>query len=144
MSAPDTQSRIRHPGQFKPGQSGNPSGRPATASNALRKRAAEVAPEIIELLLEAARGGDVAASRALLDKVLPNIKPTAAPVSVELAPESGLAGTAWSLVSAAAAGAIPPDVAAQLVQAVGTLARVVEVADLEDRLKALEAAHGQS
>jgi len=38
---------------------------------------------------------------------------------------------------------LPPDVAAQLVSAVGTLARVVEIDELKERLVALEAAVGR-
>ena len=66
------------------------------------------------------------------------MKPTAAPVSVELPEGAGLAGTARAFVDAAANGTLPPDVASQLVQAVGHLARVTEIDELERRIAALE------
>jgi hypothetical protein len=62
-------------GGWKPGQSGNPSGRPPGSSESGRLRAAisEHLPEIIDQLVEKARGGDIQAARLLLERVLPPV-----------------------------------------------------------------------
>jgi hypothetical protein len=61
-------------------------------------------------------------------------------VAVDAGGANSLTGQARALVAAALAGEVAPDVAAQLVQALGTTARVEEVEDLRARLEALERA----
>ena len=51
-----------------------------------------------------------------------------------------LSDIANAFIKAAADGKLSPDVAAQMVSAVGALARVVEIDELKERLIALEAA----
>jgi len=127
-------------GTFAPGTSGNPKGRPPESGSArqIRARLAEDGEDVLAAVLAAAKGGDMTAARIVLDRLCPPMKPTAAPVSVELPEGAGLAGTARAFVDAAANGTLPPDVASQLVQAVGHLARVTEIDELERRIAALE------
>lgn len=127
-------------GTFAPGHSGNPKGRPPDSGSArqIRARLAEDAEEVLATVLAAAKRGDMTAARIVLDRLCPPMKPTAAPVSVQLPEGAGLAGTARAFVEAAADGALPPDVAGQLVQAVAHLARVTEIDEIERRLAALE------
>lgn len=127
-------------GQFAPGRSGNPAGRPKSASVELRRQLAEHGPALVSKAVELALAGDPQALRICLDRIAPPLKSTAAPVTVELPTDAGLAGTARAFVDAAAQGRLAPDIAATLVQAVSGLARVVEIDEIEKRLAALEEA----
>lgn len=65
-------------GQFLPGQSGNPAGRPKNKVSAvtLRNRITRHLPEILDVLIQEARAGDVAAAKVLLDHACPPSSPT--------------------------------------------------------------------
>lgn len=126
-------------GRFAPGQSGNPKGRASSESRGLRAKLATDGEAVLSVVLEAAKGGDLAACKLVLDRLLPALKPTAAPVRVDLPDQAGLAGTAKAFVDAAASGSMPADVAAQMVTAVAALARITEIDVLIRRLDALEA-----
>lgn len=127
--------------QFKKGQSGNPNGRPQGSGIAgeLRKAITDNAGEIVMALITAAKRGDIQAAKVLLDRVCPTLKPEAQTITL---PAMGEAETllerATAAIMAAAEGELAPDIASQLVQAVGVLSRVAEVQDLEKRLEALE------
>lgn len=126
--------------KFKPGQSGNPKGRPKGSGLAgtLRRAIAEDAAEIIKTLIEQAKSGDVQAARVLLDRIVPALKAEAAAVEVPGLAAGGLRERAQAVLDAAASGELAPDTAAGLVAAVGTLARVAEIDELEARISALE------
>ena len=125
-------------GQFAKGVSGNPAGRPKSASVELRRQLAEHGPALVSKAVELALDGDAQALRICLDRIAPALKPTAAPVTVDLPDDAGLAGTARAFVEAAAQGRLAPDVAGGLVQSVAALARIVEIDELERRVAALE------
>ncbi|WP_342620845.1 DUF5681 domain-containing protein [Rhodoferax sp. GW822-FHT02A01] len=125
---------------FKPGQSGNPAGRkPGTgALQKLRADLQDFMPEMIEQLKEMARGGDIQAMRLLLERGYAPIKATEQPVELEL-PEGGtLTAKAEAVLSAAAAGKLAPTQAAQLITALGTVAKIAEFDELEARIAKLE------
>ena len=127
-------------GRFSPGTSGNPQGRPKSETAALRESLADGAADVVKAILDAAKAGDMQAAKMILDRLLPPVKASAAPVAVNL-PASFTpldAGTAF--LAAAASGELAPDIASSLVSAAGTLARVQEIQDLADRLEALEKA----
>lgn len=129
----------KRPGRWKPGESGNPAGRkPGTGRiTALRESIAEHLPEVVAVVLEQARAGDVAACRLLLERVLPAVKPVEVAVPIEL-PDEGLSEQGRAVLAAVGAGEIAPGQGAALIGAVAALARVVEVDELEKRISALE------
>ena len=71
---------------FKKGRSGNPAGRPRGTQNPstkLRKQIADALPEIINTLVESAKGGDVGSASLLLSRALPPLRPESLPQPVE-------------------------------------------------------------
>jgi hypothetical protein len=129
---------------FKPGKSGNPAGKPPGARNRATVLAQALfdgeAETLTRKIIELAKDGDMQALKVCVDRLCPPMKAQAAPVQVEIPETDNISDIANAFIRAAAEGRLPPDVAAQLVSAVGTLARVVEVDELKIRLAALEAA----
>ena len=134
-------ARTKPPRAWKPGQSGNPAGRkPGTGEVAkLRAAIAEHVPAIIERLTEAARSGDVAAARLLLERVIAPLKSHEAPVSISL-PDGTLAEQGRAIVASVATAALSPGQGAALLTSLGSLAKLIETDELERRIEALEAA----
>ncbi|MFT4194999.1 DUF5681 domain-containing protein [Ottowia sp.] len=131
--------------RWKPGQSGNPAGR-APGQSLITKLRAELAqhvPDIVDQLVVAAKGGDVQAARLLLERVLPPVRPVEQPQVMDL-PEGDLTAKGHAVLGAAAKGDLAPSQAAALIGAIGALARVAEIDELERRVKALEENHGKS
>ena len=128
-------------GRWMVGASGNPLGRPSGTGHVARLRAelAEELPGILESLIRQAKGGDVAAIRVILDRVIPPLKAVEAPLSLEL-PEGGYATQGRAIVASAASGEVSAQEAAQLVAAIANLARVEALDELVRRVEALEQA----
>lgn len=78
------------------------------------------------------------ACRLILERIVPALKPITEPVAFEL-DDTDLPSTARSIMRAIASGALPGDQGKVLLDAVLGMARVTEVAELDQRLKALEA-----
>ena len=126
--------------RWKPGQTGNPKGRPPGQSEITRLRAslAGDVPEILAGLVLAAKGGDVQAARLILERILPPIKPIEQAVALQL-PEGGtLTAQGRAVLPAVADGELAPSQGAALLGAIGTLARVTEIDELTARITALE------
>ena len=126
--------------QWKPGQTGNPKGRPPGQSEITRLRAALAGdvPDILAGLVLAAKGGDVQAARLILERVLPPVKAVEQAVELQL-PEGGtLTAQGRAVLSAVAGGNLAPSQGAALLGAIGTLARITEIDELTARIAALE------
>ena len=127
--------------QFIKGQSGNPQGRPKGSGLSAQLRAAieQDAPSIIKAMIEQAKAGDMQAAKALLDRVLPALKPESQAIHLpELVAAGTMAEKARAAIDAAGAGAVSPSAASDLVAAIAGLARVVETTELQQRLDELE------
>lgn len=126
-------------GRWRPGQSGNPAGRrPGTGSvQQLRQGIEESLPQIIQSLTDKAIAGDVGAARLLLERAIPPLKPIEAPQTLQIDGD-GLSGQARSIVALAASGEVSMTQAVQFITALGTLAKLIEVDDLERRIQSLE------
>ena len=127
---------------WKPGQSGNPRGRPPGAGEVAKLRAAIAGkvPAILESLTAAALAGDVQAARLLLERTLPALKPAEQAQALHL-PDGTLTTQGRAVLAAVAAGELAPGQGAALLGAIGTLARVAEVDELARRIEALEGKH---
>ncbi|WP_342616577.1 DUF5681 domain-containing protein [Rhodoferax sp. GW822-FHT02A01] len=125
--------------KFKPGQSGNPRGRKPgkLKSTILREQIAEHIPQIITVMTERALGGDVAASRLLLERCAPALK-AIDPIEPFEIPDGNLVERAEAIVKATAAGLIIPQQASQLLMGLNTVAGLTQSEEIEKRLAALE------
>jgi hypothetical protein len=125
--------------RWKPGQSGNPRGRPKGTGKIgkLRESIAEALPDILGALVEKARTGDTAAAKLLLERTLPPVKPIELPEALALQGES-LTDQGRAVLRLLAAGEIGPMQAAALLGAIAQLARVAELDELTRRIEALE------
>ena len=127
--------------QFIKGQSGNPQGRPKGSGLSAQLRAAieQDAPSIIKAMIEQAKAGDMQAAKALLDRVLPALKPESQAIHLpELVAAGTMAEIARAAIDAAGAGAVSPSAASDLVSAIAGLAKIIETTELQKRLEALE------
>jgi hypothetical protein len=124
--------------KFKPGQSGNPKGRPKnkTPATLFRKAIADDMPEIITTLVGLAKGGDVAAAKVLIDRICPALKPQAMPVNLPV--NGSLAEQGGEIIKATMAGQIPPDIGSQLITALAAQSKIIEIDELTRRIEALE------
>lgn len=125
---------------FKQGVSGNPRGRPKdrTPATVVRKAIADNAPHIVQTLIDLALQGDVQAARCLLDKICPSLKATAPTVTLPDSSGLPLAQQGDTIIQAAMTGDIAPDIAAQLLSALGSQAKLIETTVIEERLANLE------
>lgn len=129
----------KQPQKWKPGQTGNPKGRPPgkSAITKLRDGLANDIPDILSALVSAAKAGDVQAARLILERVLPAVKPVEQAIELDLTGNS-LTAKASAVLSAVSAGNLAPGQGSQLIAAIGTLARVAEIDELTARITALE------
>lgn len=136
MSKPNNSSKAatgrRKNGTFAKGQTGNPGGRPGNLAN-LRAKLTAGSDEIATVVLAAAKSGDMQACRLILERIVPALKPITEPVPFDL-DDTDLPSTARSIMRAIASGALPGDQGKVLLDAVLGMARVVEVAELEQQL----------
>jgi hypothetical protein len=94
----------------------------------------------VKSILNAAKTGDMQAAKIVLDRLLPPLKATAQAVHLALPETASPLDIARAILAATASGMLAPDIAAQLVAAVGTFCRIEEIEELRDRIAALEKA----
>src|SRR5436190_22686204 len=138
---------IRGPEQadtrFKPGQSGNPSGRPKGARHrttvAIEALLEGEGEALTRKAIELAKAGDMQALRLCMDRLVPPRRDS--PVAFGL-PEMKTVGDALlamgALVKAVADGDLTPREAAELSKLVGKYAETVRVCEIEQRLAEVE------
>lgn len=128
---------------FSKGQSGNPEGRPPGIKDR-RARSRELFDAhragLIEKAVELALAGDTQALRMCLDRIVPPMK--APVVDVDLQGET-LAERARSILDLLATGDHSVQEVLQMMQALATMAKVIDVDEFDRRLIALETAHAQ-
>jgi hypothetical protein len=127
--------------KFEKGQSGNPAGRKRGTSHAdkLRRAIENDLPDIIDAMVSAAKSGDTSASKLLLDRVIPNLKPVQQNVSVNAMEGKTLSDQGASIIAAMGSGNLTPEHAQAMLSALGILGKIREMDVIERRLAALEA-----
>lgn len=130
--------------KFTKGKSGNPRGRPKADSALLRKALAARGADVAGVVLAAALNGDLTTCKMVLERLIPPLKSTASPVVLAIPDDAGLTDSGEAILAAAVCGKLPPDIASQLITAIGTLARISEIDELDKRIKLLEESnHGK-
>ncbi len=134
-----TAIKKRAPGRWKKGESGNPKGRTPGTGEVPKIRAAIAArvPEILDKLMALALEGDTGAARLLLERAIPPLKAMEPTQPITL-PDGTLTDQGRAVLAAVAVGELAPTQAAQLITALGTLAKIAEVDELTARITALE------
>lgn len=124
--------------KFKAGISGNPKGRPKdkTPATLLRKSIIDDMPEIILKLVEQAKNGDTAAAKILLDRCCPALKPQA--MAINMPVNGSLAEQGGEIIRATLSGHMPPDIGAQLITALASQGKLIELQELTERIEILE------
>ena len=135
-----TEPKKKRPGRWKAGESGNPAGRkPGTGEvAAIRAAIAVRVPELLAAMMTKALEGDIGAARLLLERAIAPLKAIEQAVAVELPNDGTLTAKATAVLSATAAGDLAPGQAAQLIAALGALAKISEVDELAARITKLE------
>lgn len=130
---------------WKPGQSGNPKGRPAGTGEVSKLRAAiaDRVPELLSKLMAQALEGDTAAARLLLERAIAPLRAAEQPQALTL-PDGTLTDQGRAVLASVASGELAPGQGAALLGAIGTLARVAEVDELAARITFLEQQHAKS
>ena len=130
---------------WKPGLSGNPAGRKPGTGEVAKIRAAinDRVPELLAAMMAKALEGDVGAARLLLERAVAPLKAAEQPETINL-PEGSLTDQGRAVLRAVAAGELAPGQGAALLGAIGTLARVTEIDDLNARITKLENARGKN
>ena len=123
---------------FKSGVSGNPSGRPKQilSTSDLRKRLGKNMPDILRILIQKAKDGDLQAIKIILDRTHPPLKAQAMPVTINHG--GNLSETGGNILTATLNGQISTDIGAALINAVLSQVKLVETCDLITRIEALE------
>jgi hypothetical protein len=103
------------------------------------KLMADDAKDIVQAVLNAAKGGDMTAARMVLDRIAPPRK--GRPVEFDLPPieaPGDLVPTIEAVVSAMAAGELTPDEASDVAAVIEVQRRTIETLEIERRIAALE------
>ena len=137
-----TTEKKKSPGRWKKGESGNPKGRtPGTGEvAAIRAAIADRVPDLLTAMMTRALDGVVGAARLLLERCIAPLKASEQPQAMQL-PDGTLTEQGRAVLAAVAAGELGPSAGAALLGAIGTLARVTEIDEIEARLSKLEAAN---
>lgn len=132
------------PQRWKPGQSGNPAGRPPGSKNKVTLLAEALmegqAEEITQSLIDATtKKGNVSAGRTLLTRMVPPARRR--PVTVDLPQTdtpSGVIAAHAAIIQAAGAGEITPDEAHALALCLDHQRKAIETGQMEERIRRVE------
>lgn len=100
------------PSGWKPGESGNPSGRPKGAANKKTLIAEEFEKEgsaIARVVINAAKNGDIQAANIALMRLAPPLKPECRKINITLDTSLSLTKQAKQVLDAIASGNIDPE-----------------------------------
>lgn len=134
---------------FKKGQSGNPKGKPRGTRHATTILAESLmgkdVEEIINAVVARAKGGDIAAARLVLDRVVPQRR--GRPISIDLPvirKIGDLTAAQAAVTSAMARGELSPDEADEVASVLERNRKAIETEELVRRITAAEKLLSQS
>lgn len=111
----------------------------STHKNAVRRLLQDSAQEIVANVISAAQNGDMQAARIILDKIIPAKKD--APVTINLPPIKSSADAAEAMAAVLAGvseGSLTLSEADGIAKLIGNYINILELTDLEARLKSVE------
>lgn len=143
MSVLEPENTGQKQGRFKPGQSGNPAGKPKGARHKVTLAIEAILEGEAEALtrkaVDMAQAGDMTALRLCMDRLAPVRRDR--PVTFDLPSIDAiedLTKATKAILIAVAAGELTPSEAAELGKLVDAHAKAIEVTDLHRRLETLE------
>jgi hypothetical protein len=149
MSQPENSAAEQRGKPFKPGQSGNPSGKPKGARHRAtvfaEKLMEDETGDVVRAVINAAKGGDMVAARLVLERIAPPRKGRT--VRFELPPiekASDVLTGLSALIQAVSIENLTPDEATTVASLIELKRRAIETLEIERRLVALEAAPNDS
>lgn len=119
----------------------NPKGRPrgiVDKRTRVTQALMDDAPAIARVIIDAALAGDVQAAGLVLSRVAPALKAQAERVQFEFDPKASVTEQAEAVLTAIASGEVSPDMGKQIIDAISALYGIKQIAELEERLAALE------
>jgi hypothetical protein len=125
---------------FEKGRSGNPNGRKRGTRNratTLRAILDDAGADVVQKIVDLAKGGDLTACRMILDRLIPPLRAVEVEEPVGATGDK-LADLAESIVRESVAGRLSPEKARRLTAALSAVARVRMQEDLESRVEKLE------
>ena len=141
MTEPGNNGPKTHGRPFQPGNPGRPKGAKHKTTILAEKLMADDVEGVVKAVIDAARTGDMAAARIILDRLVPVRK--GRPVEIELPPVKTAADVLAAMAAVldhVAEGEITPDEGATVAGILEVKRRTLETVDLERRLAALETA----
>ena len=130
---------------FRPGQSGNPAGRPKGSRHAallaLDAIGEAAAKDVLETVINAAKGGDARSAEIILRRLWPERKGRTIALDLPvLETPADLVRATGAVAGAVADGTITPEEGVAVASVMEIHRKAIETQDLEARLAALEAA----
>ena len=119
--------------KFKPGKSGNPTGRPRGSINRQLAALREAADKVLPLVVEKALAGDADAQKLILTHALPKVKPMS-PAEPFSLPEGDLSQQVQAILRQVADGELSPSIAAEIVGMAATAAKVGGETNVTERI----------
>lgn len=127
--------------KFKPGQSGNPAGRPPGLEDSrakYRKLLEDDAKDVIAKVIEKAKEGDMTAARLVIERITPPMKARGVPIHAAI-PDGTFEEQAKAVFTALNNGDLSADELTAMMGAVVQRAKLAEIDELAKRIEALEA-----
>lgn len=132
-------------GTFALGNPGKAKGTRHRTTRMLERMMQEDAEAVMRAVIDAARNGDTAAARMIIDRVAPAARKDA-PIDYPLPKVENTEAAAVAMsavIEAVGAGELTPEEGASVSKLLTDYARLAELGDLERRIAALEAATGK-
>jgi hypothetical protein len=127
-------------------KSPNPTGRPKRIIDRrakLREQLLTNADRIVDKMVAQALEGDAQAANIVLSRIMPALRAQSERVEFEFVAGASVVLQVEAVLQAISEGKVAPDAGKEIIEAIGALASIKAVAELEARLEKLEARQSQ-